>query len=159
MTKTVIYPNVNYLNKKDHVIEDAGFKIGEIVAYRAWAYRDGTIRSVVYDNYLWLPGGIQFDPEKSVYEGFGFHAFKDMHDALEQFHHLYTLVIFGEVYLWGEVIEHENGYRAQYAKIKKITSSNSGSPYYDEFGYGAPMAQRDEIDLDEIRKMYGLEEK
>jgi len=47
---------------------------------------------------------------------------KDLTNAMFLFYRNYPVVL-GEVYLWGDVIEHEQGYRAQYAYPKIITRS------------------------------------
>lgn len=47
----------------------------------------------------------------------GIYAVKRGEDALHAFptpHHMYVL---GRVMLWGEIVEHEDGYRAEYAQI------------------------------------------
>lgn len=64
----------------------------------------------------------------------GIHAWKHRHDAekycfnlVDTFdrhfgHHSKQIpeLILGEVYLWGKIIEHRHGYRAQYAYPKKL---------------------------------------
>lgn len=90
-----------------------------IVAYRAWQFHGSTLESL--NNDLWQPGKpirascVLKDPEhEAPAEGCscGIYAVKRP-DAFSAVVHIY-----GEVYLWGEVIEHELGYRAEYAYPK-----------------------------------------
>lgn len=69
----------------------------------------------------------------------GVHAFKDRLAVGDYGYrpHSGVTVVSGTVELWGMVIEHERGYRAQYAAIKSIDDS----PFYDAKA---------------IRKRYGL---
>jgi hypothetical protein len=120
-------------------IEDAGIRAGEIVGYRCWQIDSaGLLRSVFRSESVWLPGEVMVgSPDVSTSEGV--HAFKDRlaagaygYNSLES-----GLVIGGTVDMWGMVIEHERGYRAQYAAIASIDDS----PFYD---------------AKSIRKRYGL---
>jgi len=45
------------------------------------------------------------------------------------------LLLFGKIKIWGEIVEHESGYRSQFAKVLSL-------------GYGAPKL------LDKYRKIY-----
>jgi hypothetical protein len=95
---------------------ERAFVAGPILGWRLWRTTpDGTLMSV-YKNVLW-PAGIPLravpkNPDEGVY------ALKDPTklDGL-----VYTLtadqsgMVVGQVALWGTVIEHEHGYRAQYA--------------------------------------------
>jgi hypothetical protein len=77
-------------------------------------------------DFVWRPGEIV---EGDVAEE-GVHAFKDRVAAGAYGYALerdVALVITGTVYLWGEVIEHERGWRASKAAIASIDDS----PYYD----------------------------
>ena len=68
----------------------------------------------------------------------GVYAFKDRDVAMVQitvfadFHGYINLrpdalLVGGEVYLWGEVAEHEAGYRAEYAAIKSLDWAGPGA--------------------------------
>jgi hypothetical protein len=108
--------------------QDAGIRAGEVRAYRCWYLGDdGFLKSVYMDHIVWRPGQpMEGDPNQSMQ---GVHAFKTrlgacqyMGDELAD-----TRIVSGTVDLWGEVREHERGYRAQYAKIVSIDDS----PHYD----------------------------
>jgi hypothetical protein len=55
---------------------------------------------------------------KSKEEHNGIYAYKKAADFLKS--HSEGLDIYGEVALWGDVIEHELGYRAQFAQIVSL---------------------------------------
>jgi hypothetical protein len=103
-------------------------EVGEIIAWRAWRYDNGLVGSTVVDM-TWTPGEVV----RGVIEddggwdlggwggGFGVHGWKTQAEA-----HAYAAwwsarlptfaVVLGRVALWGTVVEHERGYRAEYAK-------------------------------------------
>jgi hypothetical protein len=118
--------------------EDAGIKAGEVKAYRCWdLHGDGFLHSCVYSDYIWKPGEIaEGDPSKP-HEGV--YAFKSVL-LLNNYGSIEKGTVTGTVDLWGEVYEHADGYRAQYAAISSIDES----PYYDAKA---------------IRKRYGLTKK
>lgn len=72
----------------------------------------------------------------------GVHAFKDLGTlndnytgvglALQYAHVDAFYYVVGQVWLWGKVIEHEFGYRAQYAEIKSIINPLWGIPLCDD---------------------------
>lgn len=116
-------------------------KFGEISAFRVWRIRvDGILQST-YMNTYWPPGQIiEADGEIRDYfehtaPGNGIHAWKSVFEVLEYSKNLlrprYEIrddifrppawaVMIGKVKLWGDVIEHERGYRAKYAKIESL---------------------------------------
>ncbi len=55
--------------------------------------------------------------------GLGIHAFKSQSSVLESYAGIasrWMPILIGTVALWGEVIEHERGYRAEYGKIASL---------------------------------------
>lgn len=120
-------------------IEDAGIRAGEIVGFRCWRLdNDGLLHSMYKSAVAWKPDEpMEGSPDVETSEGI--HAFKDRlavgaygYEPLNQ-----SCIVSGTVELWGTVIEHEHGYRAQYAAIVSIDDS----PFYDAKA---------------IRKRYGL---
>lgn len=100
-------------------IEEAGIRAGEIIGYRAWYLRSDDVLWSMYVGYAWQPGTQRITDERlNRYQGNGFHAFKDM--DLCQKCYPGPGVVFGEVALWGEVYEHERGYRAECARITRL---------------------------------------
>lgn len=102
--------------------EDAGVTAGEIIGYRAWLLRNDTLYSMYMDSYAWTPGGVEqaFSLNHSMH---GIHSFKHAGSALAEYApsaRSALPIVFGEVAMWGEVYEHERGYRAEFAAIRKI---------------------------------------
>lgn len=118
--------------------DDAGIKAGEVTAYRCWKIGDdGLLRSVVYDDFVWKPGEIAVgEPTLNMA---GIYAYKSIL-LLHHYGSVENKSVTGTVDLWGDVYEHEHGYRAQYAAVSSIDDS----PYYD---------------ADALRKLYGLKRK
>ena len=103
-------------------IEDAGIRAGEIIAYRAWKLTpEGFLRGM-FNDYDWKPDAIEGPADISWW---GLHAFKTLRQAVSQYEYCSVngTVIFGTVALWGEVIEHERGYRAEFSKIVALNCS------------------------------------
>lgn len=112
-------------------------KAGELVAWRAWRVdsRTGMLTSMNMDD-TWHPGvPMQGKPSDG---SSGVHAWKTRMQAEA---YAYGFAVIGEIELWGEVIEHEYGYRAEYGAIKSLVLSNSRS-----------------VDLNTVRRTYGLPE-
>ncbi len=100
-------------------LEDSGIELGEIIAWRAWRLRKNGILRSTHLATRWLPGKII---EGDVRFFAGVHAFKDRRAAI-RYGRLFNrgrYIVIGQVALWGEVIEHELGYRASYARIHSI---------------------------------------
>lgn len=101
-------------------VESAGIRTGEIVGFRAWSVDgDGFLRSVAMTEYVWRPGEIEHAPKIAVGFGEGIHAFKTLQKAKDEYSFVPN-VVFGEVDLWGEVIEFERGWKAEYAAVKNL---------------------------------------
>ena len=113
-----------------------------IVAYRVWRYKDGFLTSVVAKT-IWLkrmPTGGNIG-DKGIY------AAKFPNAILEEG---YTFDVFGEVYLWGRVVEHQSGFRAEYAYPKLLcVHPDAGTQMVMDLedGYGVPVEFREEIKL------------
>ena len=115
--------------------DDAGIRAGEVTAYRCWKLaEDGFLHSVVYDDFVWKPN--ETAEGNPVIQGAGIYAYKSVL-LLHNYGSVEKGTVTGTVDLWGDVYEHEHGYRAQYAQVSSIDES----PYYD-----APA----------LRKLYGL---
>lgn len=96
-------------------VENTGLELGEVIAWRAWEYHPeaGLLTSCAVGNF-WLPGEpMKGDPDQTNLTGVN--AFKEPHKAYDEYgsHRLATCVT-GKIALWGEIIEHEDGYRAQF---------------------------------------------
>lgn len=98
-----------------------------IIAYRLWDYDVDHLRSYCFPN-RWrfsepMYGPQVFDDESvNVITGAGgIHAFKTIDDTLAYIIPKTPLpVILGKVALWGKIIEHRLGYRAEFAYPHKL---------------------------------------
>lgn len=117
---------------------------GEIIAVRAWRVRrtfsaqDRMLRSLYQDEVVWRPGQTMTGDVGRDGHGVGVHAYKETSaEATRLFREYvgsYSLVaiykgddiIIGRVKLWGDVVEHEHGYRAEFAKIISLDEVAGG---------------------------------
>lgn len=123
-----------YWNKDPKPIPHEGIVAGEIIAWRGWKVNhDLQLTSIFKDQHIWQPG---VPMTGDVRHEYGVHAFKDpscvrdyCRDDLGHSSHNYlrntpkpTTLAYaaGKVALWGEVVEHAWGYRAEFAKIISI---------------------------------------
>lgn len=116
-------------------LENAGISAGEIIGHRVWRYNAfarGTsdcgpylLQSMAMDT-IWPPDGPMHDPEVEDHNGHGIHAFKRQESVLNEYapanHWGATKLVYGTVALWGAVIEHERGYRGEFARIHSLNS-------------------------------------
>lgn len=102
-------------------VEDAGIRAGEIIGWRAWYVRGGLLVSMAVAA-KWIPGQpMTGDPKTS-----GVHAFKERKRVLYTYGNIGIIVI-GRVALWGEVIEHEMGYRAEFGQVESLDEIRGGT--------------------------------
>jgi|SRR5271168_589869 len=117
--------------------------ISPIVGYRAWTWNTLGLRSL--SGTLWRPGQPQVarcrastvvgrskandDVHDAPHEGCtcGIYATKTLHHFRSARYDRYG--IHGEVYLWGTVVEHELGYRAQFAYPKNFVLPADTLPF------------------------------
>lgn len=95
-------------------------QFGEIVAYRFWTYHRGFLRSA-WHRYMWMPGKVAGLIEGQALEDYGpagIYAFKSQSDMVLEAYD--GDVVFGTVKLWGDVIEYERGYHAEFASIVSL---------------------------------------
>lgn len=149
-TVTVTFTTALPVVTRDYTIPDAGIRAGEIIGYRAW-YKKGIGLCSMNVHYLWTPGPqiIRSRPVRNA----GFHAFKAIQQAQDHysFARLGGSAVFGRVAMWGEVIEHERGYRAEYARIVSLDKIM----YYGRAWPGMSWIKgRRELNM--LRKAYGV---
>jgi hypothetical protein len=101
-------------------MKNRNIRLGEIVGYRLWVVRGARLHSYAAD-YVWTSG---VNGPADVDEA-GFHAYKTIEDAVN--HHPRSsgrrqlgALVTGKILMWGDVVEHEYGYRAQYAKVVEL---------------------------------------
>ncbi len=91
-----------------------GIRLGEIIAYRAWRVivppwfgsNDDRLHSVAMRNYIWYPNKPAY-VIRSRHE-YGYDPCAD------------GPLLFGKVKIWGEIVEHEEGYRSEFGKIVSL---------------------------------------
>lgn len=123
--------------------EDA---FGEVLAWRCWRLDHMPILTSTYKiDYIWMPGAV--NEAKDVDDGgqIGFHAWKEKVGAIRYSMECGNTVIIGRVKLWGDIIHHERGYRAQFAKIVSLDTMT--------WALGKP---HDHTLLADLRAHYGL---
>lgn len=111
-------------------IADAGIRAGEITAHRCWWTYNNKLYSIYKIECEWFPNTPM---EGEVSHGHGVHGFKN-YEYLRDYrsavlknlaHPINCSLITGTVAMWGEIVEHEAGYRAQYAKITALDTLNN----------------------------------
>jgi hypothetical protein len=118
-----------------------GIRVGEIIAYRAWRVigprwwwePDDRLHSVLIKDYIWDPD----QPASGDVRTHGIYSCRNVVRSREEYLYFVSTatLLFGKVKIWGEIIEHEWGYRSQFAKIVSLD-------------YGDPEL------LDKFRKVY-----
>lgn len=137
-------------------------KVGEILAYRCWRLEDGLLRSV-YIRDVWYPHQIMQGRGIEDWSERGIHAWKDLNSAkFNEYVRGYlgisrdpwqaprtanpAVIVTGKVHLWGDVVEHEHGYRAEYARIISL----------DWLYPDARLMGREQETLAHLRTRYGV---
>lgn len=105
-------------------------RAGEIIGYRAWILgADGSYWSTAHP-VQWVGGRMDGVVGRDHQPHSGVHAWKDRRRAREYAQEMVVLgfdIAFGEVMLWGDVVEHEDGYRAEHAEIGTIYEEIDGA--------------------------------
>jgi hypothetical protein len=141
----------------------AGIRTGEIIGHRLWWVIGSSICSLAHDR-IWLPDEtISADTNECICDGpiyriwGGTYAFASRERCENEARFLLEMrgfqwgvpvfagwmiavdgFVAGTVKMWGDVVEHETGYRAQFAKLRSLDAV-----------YG-------EGDLDALRNRYGV---
>ena len=109
---------------RDAALGAPRIRAGEIIGWRVWKLRNGLLHSVIVP-YTWHPG--VFERSSSKQTGYynynpGYHAFRDKEQAEREGLGLAfsSLAVIGSVAMWGEVIEHQYGWRSEYAAVRSI---------------------------------------
>lgn len=96
-------------------------KVGEILAYRGWTVCSppslGLLLASLAHSDVWIPNVPMEGAPHGHLDGPGVYAFKTRKECDDQVGFAYVR---GTVKLWGDIVEHEKGYRAQYAKIVSL---------------------------------------
>lgn len=164
-----LYLYGDFEERAEPALKREGVVAGEIVGYRCWKILKGLLRSV-YQKDTWLPGQVLEGRELGDWDSRGIHAWKDKgskqyHDYirgyLNQEDDPYTrfvgtrestlrpAMVTGTVFLWGDVVEHERGWRAEFARVRSLDWL-----YPDE-----TMMGREQEALEDLRARYALSSK
>src|SRR5262245_12024223 len=107
---------------RDAALGEPRIRAGEIIGWRFWKLRDGLLHSV-FVAYTWRPGVLERSSCKNGigYYNVGYHAFRDeVWAEREASNYLWSPFVIGSVAMWGEVIEHQYGWRSEYAAVRSI---------------------------------------
>jgi hypothetical protein len=109
-----------------------GIRVGEIIAYRAWRvihpwwFRNGDDRlhSVFIKDYVWHPD----EPAYGDVRNHGVYSFRNVIQSREEYCYYVGTepLLFGKVKIWGEIVEHQWGYRSEFGKIVSLDYGDSG---------------------------------
>ena len=134
-------------------IKHEGIQAGEIIGYRVWrvihkaGYKDSKYKRMKADKWRLqsLSASVIWDSSMMFGDinenGRGCHCFKTMDQALDEIYRLnYGIIVIGSVTIWGEVVEHERGYRSQFMKVKSLDK----------------IMNDDNKMLEKLRKVYGV---
>lgn len=113
---TWIDPNGNPFYPARKPLENTGIKVGEIIAWRMWQIKGNYLESYSAGHIYGPDEPMEGDPED--YNDAGIWAFKKKKDAIKKL--LQSGGAYGSVKMWGKIIEHEIGYRSEFAKIISI---------------------------------------
>jgi hypothetical protein len=113
-------------NELARSLRHEGIRVGEIVAYRAWRViephwwwpGDDRLHSVLIQEYVWHPD----KPASGDVRTHGIYSFRDAVRSKEEYPYSAgrATLLFGKVKIWGEIIEHQHGYRSQFGKIVSL---------------------------------------
>jgi hypothetical protein len=133
----------NNNNELARTLRREGIRVGEIIAYRAWRVivpgslsRSDLLHSVAMRDYVWYPDR----PASGDVRIHGIYSFRNVVRSRDDYGYdpgTIEQFLFGKVKIWGEVIEHEAGYRSEFGKIVSLD-------------YGDPAL------LERFRQIYGL---
>ena len=114
-------------NKLAKRLKHEGIRAGEIIAYRAWrvvdpgsfSSGDDRLHSVFMQDYVWHPD----EPASGDVRAHGIYSFRHVIRSMIEYGYAPEVdepLLFGKVKIWGEVVEHDAGYRSQFGKIVSL---------------------------------------
>ena len=110
---------------RDAALGEPRIRAGEIIGWRFWGLCNGFLHSVIV-SHVWRPGVLERASCKECGpHNLGYHAFKEREQAERQASEhicdwVVVVVVVGSVTMWGEVIEHQYGWRSEYAAVRSI---------------------------------------
>jgi hypothetical protein len=131
---------------------------GVIRAWRAWKLEGGKLRST-YQSTSWPTGSPMSSGGKSVKTDpttYGVHAVKRIEDVhlVGTFAPADRSAVIGEILLWGDVAEHDNGYRAEYGYPFRLWTNDflATSTLRDAYGVAVEIKSVSELLAEHPRK-------
>jgi hypothetical protein len=113
-------------NSRAKAISHSGIRIGEIIGYRAWRVvgprwfrrSDDRLRSVYVSDYVWEPD----KPASGDVRIHGIYSFRNVIRSKGEYGYPLSSgpIVLGKVTIWGEIVEHEAGYRSEFARIVSL---------------------------------------
>jgi hypothetical protein len=108
-------------NELAKTLKHGGLRVGEIIAYRAWRVieEEERLHSVAMWDYVWHPD----KPASGDVRTHGIYSFRRMIRSKDEYgYHPGSdgPLLFGKVKIWGEIAEHEEGYRSEFGKIASL---------------------------------------
>ena len=104
--------------------------VGEIIGHRCWTVKDNRLAS--FNGYVWTIGVNKIErdyllddeeDEPTQDNSVGFYSFKQLDLARKMAkheHRHFWPIAAGAVAIWGTIVEHEQGYRSQFARVVKL---------------------------------------
>lgn len=147
-------------------VPSEGIRAGEVIGYRAWRLIGGATPRLkaISAGMCWEPGVIM-EGDVNMH---GIFAFKDRARNWQEWAVLEGEYVIGTVWMWGEIVEHEHGYRSTRASVRSIDhiTEISDKPRRRRtsflqwllFGYPDPEPSPLQEKLAELRAIYGVEE-
>jgi len=126
MSTLLITTNRNQ-NELAQSIKHEGIRVGQIIAYRAWRVmgsgwligRDDRLHSILMSDYVWHPD----KPASGDVRTHGIYSFRKVIKSMADYGYDAAMrgpILFGKIKIWGEIVEHEAGYRSEFAKIVSL---------------------------------------
>jgi hypothetical protein len=103
--------------------------VGELIGHRLWRIEGGNLLRSYSAGSAWWPGRpmeARTEGGKAVedHNSVGIWAFKEPYSLTREFFNTWQeRVVFGTCWLWGTIVEHERGYRAQYGSVRSLDFS------------------------------------
>lgn len=140
-----------------------------IIAWRVWKVdlKTNLLTSVYMRDVIWQPGNVIQSDKLPNFEGatpvnnqsFGIHTWKTLQGALQYVSEWTMPCIVGTVSIWGHIVEHKDGYRAEFAYPDKlqilIMKIDEYYPWVYSI-YNKSFYNRKELEIN-LRNNYGCE--
>jgi len=108
-------------------LKQDGIRVGEIIAYRAWRVilppwfrtSDDHLHSVAMRDYVWYSD----KPACGDVRTHGIYSFRRVIRCKHEYGYDPCAdgpLLFGKIKIWGEIVEHEEGYRSEFGKIVSL---------------------------------------